>query len=339
MFGASLAIGGEMLPFEAQLAVGVIFHHQQLVAHQSLGQCLAVGTAIGDTARVLEVGHAVEQFGIGAACQQRIQRRQIQTLFFKGDRLEGGLVDRKGLNSAKVTRLFDDEILPLIDQHLAQQIQRLLGAAGDQDVVRIDLHAVAGQIAVGNILAQRGEAFGRRILQGGSPLFAQHILTGLIDRLDRKQVGIGQATGEGDDLRIGGNFEDFTDKGRLDLLEALGKKRLHRQFSRHVGGRSIRPPGYPFVSDFRNEAMIVTKIAKKGLERLYCGLYWTVSRCGDASEGAGKWMAGIFVARNTCALGLSWDNSLPCFRGSMKCRAASGPARDRTQDVLPGLMK
>ncbi|MBP8221391.1 MAG: hypothetical protein KAX58_08115, partial [Aeromonadaceae bacterium] len=41
---------------------------------------------------------------------------------------------------------------------------------------------------------------------------------------------------------------------------------LHRQFSRHVGGRSIRPPGYPFVSDFRIEAMIVTKIAKKGLD-------------------------------------------------------------------------
>ncbi|BCS50836.1 hypothetical protein JUNP479_3627 [Aeromonas jandaei] len=64
--------------------------------------------------------------------------------------------------------------------------------------------------------------------------------------------------------------------------------------------------------------MIVTKIAKKGLDWLYCGLYWAVSRSSDASEGAGDRLAGIFVARNTCALGPSWDNSLPCFCGAMK---------------------
>jgi hypothetical protein len=53
----------------------------------------------------------------------------------------------------------------------------------------------------------------------------------LLDGLDREQMGVGQAAGEGDDLRIGSNFEDFADKGRLDLLEALGKKRLHRVLS------------------------------------------------------------------------------------------------------------
>jgi hypothetical protein len=41
--------------------------------------------------------------------------------------------------------------------------------------------------------------------------------------LTGNRCGVGQAAGEGDDLRIGGDFEDFADKGRLDLLEALGK--------------------------------------------------------------------------------------------------------------------
>ena len=146
-----------MFALEAQLAIGVVFHHQQLVADQSLCQCLAVGTAVGDAARVLEVGHAVQQLGVGAARQQRIQRRQIQPLFTQGNGLEGRLIDGEGLDGAEIARLLDDEILPLVDQHLAQQIQRLLGAAGDEDVVRIDLHAVAGQIAVGDVLAQRAK--------------------------------------------------------------------------------------------------------------------------------------------------------------------------------------
>lgn len=231
LWGGQLGDGGAGAPFEAQLAVGVVFHHQQIVAHQALRQGFPVGAAVGYTARVLEVGHAVEQPGAGALLQQRIQRGQIQPLFRQGDGLEIRLIDGERLDGAKVARLFDDEILPLVHQHLAQQIQRLLGAAGDEDVVRIDGHAVTAQVAVGDELAQRGKALGGGILQRGGSLLAQHVLARLLDGLDREQMGVGQAAGEGDDLRIGGNFEDFADKGRLDLLEALGKKRLHRVLS------------------------------------------------------------------------------------------------------------
>ncbi len=222
---------GQVLALETQLAVGVVFHHQQLVAHQPLGQRLAVGAAVGDAARVLEIGYTVEQLGIGALLQQLVQRRQIQPFFTEGDGLEGRLIDGKRLDGTKIARLLDDEVLLLVDQYLAQQIQRLLGAAGDEDVVRVDLHAVAAQIAVGNVLAQRSEALGGGILQGGGTLLAQHVLAGLVDGLDREQVRVGQTASEGDDLRIGGNFKDFADKGRLDFFETLGKKRLHRTLS------------------------------------------------------------------------------------------------------------
>ena len=226
-----LGDGGKMFPLEAQLAIRVVFHHQQIVAHQALGQGFTVGAAVRDPARVLEVRHAVQQPGAGTLLQQRIQRGQIQSLFPEGDGLEVRLIDGERLDGTQVARLFDDQILPLVHQHLAQQIQRLLGAAGDEDVVRVDLHAVAAQVAVGDVLAQRGEPFGSGVLQRRGALLVQHVLAGLLDGLDREQMRIGQAAGEGDDLRIGGDFEDFTDKRRLDLLEALGKKRLHRVLS------------------------------------------------------------------------------------------------------------
>jgi hypothetical protein len=39
---------GAGAPLEAQLAIGVVFHHQQIVAHQALGQGFPVGAAVGN---------------------------------------------------------------------------------------------------------------------------------------------------------------------------------------------------------------------------------------------------------------------------------------------------
>ena len=115
--------------------------------------------------------------------------------------------------------------------HLADKIQRLLGAVGDQNIVGIHLHAVLGAVAGGDILAQRPETLGGGILQRAVALVLQHPGGGHFQLFVREKCRIGQAAGKGDHFRIDGDFEYFSNKGRLYLGKALGKKRLHRGLS------------------------------------------------------------------------------------------------------------
>ena len=80
--------------------------------HQALCQRLAVGTAVGDAARALEVRNPVQQLGIGPLPSSASSAARSSPSSSRGDGLEGRLVDGERLDGAQAARLLDDEILP-----------------------------------------------------------------------------------------------------------------------------------------------------------------------------------------------------------------------------------
>jgi hypothetical protein len=77
-----------------------------------------------------------------------------------------------------------------VDQHLADQVQPLLRAGGDEHLRRIGLQALRAQLGR-HPLAQRAEAFAGGVLQRLARRLAQHAAAGLAHRLHRKALGAG----------------------------------------------------------------------------------------------------------------------------------------------------
>ena len=99
----------------------------------------------------------------------------------------------------------DQQTAALVQEHLADQVQRLLAAGGDQDLLGID---TPGQ-EVGNRLTQRGKAFGGRVLQGCGTVTLHHGLAGLGERVQGEGLGGRQAASHADDAGAVGEFENL----------------------------------------------------------------------------------------------------------------------------------
>ena len=93
-----------------------------------------------------------------------------------------------------------EDAVAAIDQQLADQIERLLRAGGDEDIVGAGDDAVAGKVA-GNHLAQRLIAFGGAVLQRLGAVLGEDFMAGFVEALTGKDVGGGKASAKGNDVR------------------------------------------------------------------------------------------------------------------------------------------
>ncbi len=80
----------------------------------------------------------------GAAAQSLFQRVGVHTVLVHGNGDVFCPVSAPGLQSAQVGGRLDQNVIAGIDQDFPEQIQRLLGTRGDQDIVRCDLRCHNG---------------------------------------------------------------------------------------------------------------------------------------------------------------------------------------------------
>ena len=106
-----------------------------------------------------------------------------------------------------------------VDQHLGHQVQTLLRAGGDQDLLRIYRPGQAGC----HHLYQRAETFAGGVLQRCLGVIAQYRGTGASKLGYRKGLGRWQATGKTDDAGLFGNLENFTNHRRVHAFGAPGE--------------------------------------------------------------------------------------------------------------------
>ena len=117
-----------------------------------------------------------------------------------------------------------DDTIAVVDEALADEFQRLLRAAGDDDLACGDLSAGLRQM-FGDEFAERGIAFGRAVLQR---LFCelpvgQDRIRRCRHFLERKEIGIGRAGCKGDDARLADMPRHGADRRRLQFVDARRK--------------------------------------------------------------------------------------------------------------------
>jgi len=214
-----------VLAQEAQLAVGVVLHEDHAAAGQEFGHGLALLGAVGHARGILEIGHGVEEAGpVPEHAGQVLEHRAvIHQLHGAPVRPEEG----KGLDGPEIAGPLDGHGRPALDEHLADHVQALLGARGDEDVLGVHGKALLLGVALGDQGPQLGVALGGGVLQGGAALFAQDRGRGLGHLLHGEEGRIGQAPGKGDDRRVGRDLEDFADERGMHAVHAAGELRTH----------------------------------------------------------------------------------------------------------------
>jgi hypothetical protein len=75
-----------------------------------------------------------------------------------------GLIGAEGRHRARVGRGLGDHHVAGVDQRLADEVDRLLAAGGDEHLVGVDEHVLGGH-HLGDAASARREALGRPVLQ------------------------------------------------------------------------------------------------------------------------------------------------------------------------------
>ncbi len=227
----------------AQLVIGRVLDERQAERGGAGDQILPLGKRQALAGRVLEIGDRIGEFGawragiaggrIGFGRAVVAGRRELAV---------DGLMGAEGLQRPEIGRPRHQHHVAGREEQAADEVERLLRARGDEDVVD-----GAGDAARRHRLheepAQRRIALARRVLQRDrrTSRIAEDALGGRSDGGAREESGIGDAAGEGHDAGIVEQLEQLADRRTLRLPQARrelrapidGHCRLARYFSQY----------------------------------------------------------------------------------------------------------
>ena len=193
----------QRLAAEAQQAVGVVLDDEQLAPPRQLDQAPPPLERHRHPGGVLEARHRVDEFRPPPLAveprQHRFQLVDPHPVLVAVDLDRLGLVAAEDRHRAGVGRRLADDDVAGIDQRLADQVDRLLAAGGDDHVVGVGQHPL-GAHHLDDAVDRLGEALGRPVLErlGGRLLRDPRHLRG--EGLGREGRGVGQAAGQRDHL-------------------------------------------------------------------------------------------------------------------------------------------
>ena len=209
----------------AQAAIGVILHHHEAVLVRQFDEALATRGHHGDAAGVLEVRNGVEELEarIAFADARKLLFQQIHAhaLVIEGDAADIRLVGRERLQRAEVGGAFGQHDVARIDERLGDEVERLLRARGDHDVLRLGAHAdVAHEVAEHALRLYA--AIGGAVLQRHGALIVARRAGGLADGRVRQKRHVGHAARQRDDVGVRRSGEQIAHGRRAHLHDAVG---------------------------------------------------------------------------------------------------------------------
>ncbi len=180
-------------------------------------------------------------------------------------------VQAKALDGGQKGGRLHDHLVARRDHGLADQVQRLLAAGGDDQAFRCDrgASATACPALVGHkgadALAQRLVALGGAVLQHRAGAGAEHGVAALLDTLHIKQRRVRKAAGKADDAGLAQQLEEFADGGGFDVVQALSELHGGLSFSFPPGTNGEQlwlPPYYCSEVTHKNESLIQSRQAR-----------------------------------------------------------------------------
>ena len=156
---------------------------------------------------------------------QLFQPIDLDAVAIDGGADQIGPVQTETLDGGQEGGAFHDHLAARVDQGLAQQIQRLLAAGGDDQVGRGHALGAFADHELGQLLAQRVVALSGAVLQGRAGLLAQRLVHGLGQAGHVEQRGVWKAAGKADDARLAQQLEQLADGGGFDVVEAFCERK------------------------------------------------------------------------------------------------------------------
>ena len=162
--GASVAMAGQGLALEAQLAVRVVLEDEDAVALAHLHQGPPLLERDGGAGGVLEVGDRVDQARHAAGGAGGGEGVHVQAVVLHGDRQHVHAVQPQLQERAVVGRRLDGHQVARLEQRLQQEHEALEGAVGDEHLVRATRRArpPAARAAAGSRCRCRRRGCARR---------------------------------------------------------------------------------------------------------------------------------------------------------------------------------
>ena len=188
--------------FIAQFAVRIIFEYRQVVFVNYFHEFLTAFHGPGTAGRVLEVRNYIDKFAVRSGGQDFIQLFRNQTTVIGRNLNKFRLVSVECVQSAKVGRAFAQNNVAGIQEQLACEVQALLRAGGNQNVIRINIGVVFISHAFSNFCTQGRTAFGSCILQQLTTFLQYQVMRNLGNFFYREQLRCRQTTSKGNNIRL-----------------------------------------------------------------------------------------------------------------------------------------
>ena len=182
-----------------QLAIRVVLHKQQPFAVHQPRDGPADVRAVAHAGRVLEGRCEIDQLW-PVPLRRRGQFVDVDALVAQRDPDEARLAQLERLDRAQVGGCFHQHHIARVQEDAGHEVERLLRAVRDQDVVGLRVDAAGREDRLRDILAERTVAFRRAVLQRGRRGRREHALHGRRERLRGKEVRPGQPAREREHL-------------------------------------------------------------------------------------------------------------------------------------------
>ena len=213
----------QALAFVPQLAVGRVLEDDDVVLLGELHEPPAPGQAHRATRRVLVVGNGVDELDPLGGAQHLLEGVGVHSLLVHGHRAVVRLARVEGDQRTEEGRPLGDDDVAGVDEQLGREVQALLPALGDQDVVGGARHPVGGEPR-SDKCPQLGQPVRGRVLQRRRVPRREQVVVDLVELVHREERGIRVAAGEGRDPGIACESEELTDRRRLHALGAVGER-------------------------------------------------------------------------------------------------------------------
>jgi hypothetical protein len=230
----------------AQLAVRVVLQQPEAAGPRERDQRLAPLARQRAARRVLERRDRVEQ-PRAVPRRERVGGVRIQAVVVARHRHHRGAGELERLQRRKVRRLLDEHGVARLEQHGRDQRQRLLRAAGDQQLVGMRGQAAHAE-PLGDRRAQRRIALGGRVLQrAADDVVAESGGERGARPVRVEQLRGGQAARERDHARALRERQDLPHRRGLQAAQPRGQRRrgsaldVHRESLAGAPGSCCRP--------------------------------------------------------------------------------------------------
>ena len=167
----------------------------------------------------MEVGDRVDELGARVGLQRGFDSIGVHALRIHRDGDVGRLTGVERDQPAEERRILGDDPVALVDEQLGDEVEPLLAAVQDQDVVVRALHTLVGH-ATGDLRSQVRTAVRHRVLQCVPAVLDDRSSEHVFELLEREQGRVGVATAERDDRRVGTELQEVAYRRRFDLLHS-----------------------------------------------------------------------------------------------------------------------